>query len=355
MKKPYTLFTPGPVEIEKEVRKELNEPLLYHRERIFSEIFAEVIRNLKRLIFTKGKIFILTASGTGAMEASVQNLVSKNERALVISYGVFGSRWKELLWRYGVYVDEIAYPYGQSPPLEEIVRRLRTSDQAKFVFTTLTETSTGMLSQIEEIGKICRAEDRLLVVDGICGLGADKFYMDKWQVDVFCGASQKALASPPGLSFVAVGERAWEAVTKAKSPRYYFDFRIYDKFLNDLQTPYTPAILTLYALRISLKKILSLGVKRLWEKHKQRAEIFRRAMGNVEYLPDNPSNALTVIKMPEGKDSTKIIREIKERYKMLFANGQRELKGKLIRVGHMGDLKKKDLLKAAEVIKRYLF
>ncbi|MEO0102921.1 MAG: aminotransferase class V-fold PLP-dependent enzyme, partial [candidate division WOR-3 bacterium] len=228
MKKRYILFTPGPVEMAREIIKEMNEPIFYHREKGFSEILAEVIKNLRRFFFTKGKVFIFTASGTGAMEACVQNLVSKNDKALVISYGVFGNRWKEMLWRYGVYVDEVSYPYGQSPPMEEIVRKLKTNDEIKYIFTTLTETSTGMLADIEGIGQVAREMDRILVVDAICGLGADKFYMDKWQVDIACGASQKALASPPGLSFVAVGERAWEAVTKAKSPRYYFDFRIYD-------------------------------------------------------------------------------------------------------------------------------
>lgn len=354
MKKRYTLFTPGPVEMARGIIKEMDEPILYHREKRFGEIFSEVIRNLRRLFRTKGKVFIFTASGTGAMEACVQNLVSKNEKALVISYGVFGNRWKELLWRYGVYVNEVSYPYGQSPPLEEIVRKLKINDEIRYIFTTLTETSTGMLADIEGISQAARELDRILVVDAICGLGADKFYMDKWQVDIACGASQKALAAPPGISFLAVRERAWEAILKAQSPRYYFDLRSYDNFLKNSQTPYTPAILTLYALRRSLKKILASGLASIWQMHKERAQFFRSQLKDVVYLPDNPSNALTVIKLPEDKDGTKIVQTIKEKYKLLFANGQRELKGKIIRVGHMGFLKKENLLQAALVLQKYL-
>jgi aspartate aminotransferase-like enzyme len=354
MRKPYTLFVPGPVEIPPRAIKELSKPLLYHREEKFSRLLSETINYLRLLFFTRGKVFILTASGTGAMEACVQNLVSRYDRTLVISYGVFGERWKELLWRYGAYVDEVAYPYGKSPPLAEIERKIRTNDEIKFIFTTLTETSTGMVANIKGIGEIAKREGKILVVDAICGLGADEFYMDKWNVDVVCGASQKALASPPGISFLAINEKAWEAVEKAKSPRFYFDLRNYERFLTNYQTPYTPAILTLYAFHYSLKRFLSQGVKKLWREHKERASLFRAQLGDVEYLPDSPSNALTVIKMPEGKESTKIIKEIKERYKILLSDGQKTLKGKIIRVGHMGNLKKAQLLKVAAILKRYL-
>ncbi len=334
--------------------KRLVQPLLYHRETKFSEILFEVTSHLQKALFTKGKVFLLTASGTGAMEACVQNLVSRYDKTMVISYGLFGERWKELLWRYGAYVDEVSHPYGQSPPLEEIERRLRTNDEVRVVFTTLTETSTGMLADIKEIGRICRENNRLLVVDAICGFGAEEFYTDNWNVDLVCGASQKALALPPGISFVAANERSWELVAKAKSPRYYFDLRRYDRVLNDYQTPYTPAILTIYTLHARLKKILSLGMKRLWQEHKRRAQLFRAQLKGVKFLPDSPASSLSVIKVPPGKDGTKIIGEIKERHKILFANGQRDLRGKIIRVGHMGEIKKASLIKAAKILKRYL-
>ncbi len=353
MRKKYTLFTPGPVEMERDVLLTLLNPILYHREENFSKVLAALLSELRKVLFTKSKIFILTASGTGAMEACIQNLVSRHEKSLVITYGVFGERWREILWRYGAYTDEIAYPYGKSPPLEEIERRLRTNDEIKTVFTTLTDTSTGMLADIKSIGKICHDNARLLVVDAICGLGADEFYTDDWNVDVVCGASQKALAAPPGISFVCANEKAEEYIKKTKSPRYYFDFRTYERFLTNGQTPFTPAILTLYAFLAALKKVNRVGIRQFWKLHKERAEYFRKRLKGYEFLPEAPSNALTVLKMPEGKDATKIISEIKQRHNCLLANGQKDLRGKIIRVGHIGFLRKKDLAKVATILNKY--
>ncbi len=354
MRRPYTLFVPGPVEMAKETLAQLQLPLLYHREERFAKIIEEITSLLRKVLFTKGKIFILTASGTGAMEACVQNLISRYEKTMVITYGVFGKRWCELLWRYGAYVDEVAFPFGTSPPLEEIERRLRTNDEIRTVFTTLTETSTGMLANIKAIGKICHDNARTLIVDAISGLGADEFYCDDWNVDVVCGASQKALASPPGVSFVAVNEKAYELVKKAKSPRYYFDFRLYERFGAESQTPFTPAILTFYAFRYAIKRALRLGMRNLWHRHKKRANTFRKKLKGVEYLPDAPSNALTVIKCPPGKNGTKIIEGIKERHKILLADGQGQLKGKIIRIGHIGQIKERDLTRIAEILNHYL-
>jgi len=213
----------------------------------------------------------------------------------------------------------------------------------------LTETSTGAVNDVRTFGKICRANSRILVVDAIAGLGADELHMDDWQVDVVCGAAQKALYCPPGLSFMAFNERAWEFAEKSRAPRYYFDLRQYRKWLQEKgQTPWTPAISLFYALNRALGQILELGMDEVWARHKRVAEYVRKrvAEAGLELFPDNPSNALTVIKMPDGIDGSIIVKTVLERDHMLLANGQGEMNKKIVRIGHMGGIGKPEVTKA---------
>ncbi|MEO0093404.1 MAG: alanine--glyoxylate aminotransferase family protein [candidate division WOR-3 bacterium] len=349
----YTLFTPGPIEVPDFILKEMARPLVYHREQTFAKLHQVVGDKMKKLIKTKAPVYFFAGSGTGAMEAAVVNLVSYHDRVLVASCGKFGQRWNEICLRFGTYVDLLSVPYGQSVPPEELERRLRTDDAARLVFTTLTETSTGALMDIKAFGEICRRNNRILIVDAVAGLGADKFKMDEWNVDVVCGASQKALFCPPGLSFLAINERAWEIVEKSRTPRYYFDLKLYKQFAEKGQTPWTPAISLFFALNCALDKILKTGVEKTWEKHKLVAETLRNKIKSLglEFMPENPSNALTVIKMPEGIDGSKIVSYALEKHKTLFANGQAELKGKIVRIGHMGAIKISDVNRAFRAFK----
>lgn len=351
--KKYTLFTPGPTEVPDFILNQLNRPLVYHREASFSSLFEATIQELKKIFLTKGRIFIFTASGTGAMEAAVCNLISRNDKALVVSCGKFGERWRELLIRYGAYMRTLTAPYGDVVQPEDLERRLRSDDSVKFVFTTLTETSTGALSDIKSYGEICHRLNRLLIVDAIAGLGADKFKMDEYRVSVAVGASQKALASPPGLSFLACNEDAWTIIKASRSPRYYFDLLLYERFCQHNQTPWTPAISLFYALYQSLKSINQKGINYFWENHRMIAEYCRneiKKMG-LEIFPKNPSNGLTVIKLPENVDGTKIVDYIKKKHRLLFSNGQAELRGKIIRIGHMGYIKKTMINQALKAFK----
>lgn len=341
--KQYTLFTPGPTEVPDFVLQASAQSLVYHREANFSNIYQAVIQQLKAVFKTNGRVFIFTASGTGAMEAAVANLVSRNEKALVAICGKFGERWKELLTRYGAYVRTLDVPYGKTINPQELERKLKTDDTIKYVFTTLTETSTGTLIDIKSFGEICRKLNRLLIVDCIAGLAADEFQMDKWYVDVAIGASQKALFTPPGLSFLACNDKAWQIIEKSRNPRYYFDLLIAAKFHEKNQTPWTPAISIFNGLLSALQYVTKKGIEHSWQRHQTIAEYVRTYLAklNIELFSEKPSNALTVIKMPEHIDSTKIIEYLKNQYHILFANGQAELKGKIIRIGHMGLYDKK--------------
>lgn len=350
--KKYLLLTVGPVYVPKNLLKKASDDLIYHREEKFHELLSSVISQLQKILFTKNKVFIFTASGTGAMEAAVSNLSPKIGKALVVSCGRFGERWREILRSFGYNVEIIRSELGKPVPPEEVERKVKLDDTIKYIFTTLTDTSTGVIQDIKNFGRIARENNRYLIVDGICGIGADEFYFDSFYCDILCGASQKALGGIPGISFLCVNERAWEIIKKSNSPRYYFDLLNYDKFLNKKETPFTPAINTLYVFNECLKKINKLGIKKYWQRHGHNANFVRKILlnNNLELFPQSPSNALTIIKMKEGWDSTQIIKEIKEKKGILFSNGQGELRGKIIRFSHMGFIDKKILKRAVLVL-----
>lgn len=347
-KRKYTLFTPGPTEVPDFILKETAQPLVYHREASFSQIYTNTIRELKKIFLTNSRIFVLTSSGTGAMETAVSNLINRNDKALVVICGKFGERWRELLLRFGAYVRTLEVAYGKSVAPAELERRLKTDDSIKYVFTTLTETSTGVLLDIKSFGDICHKLNRMLIVDCVAGLGADEFRMDDWHISVAVGASQKALFSPPGLAFIAVNEPAWQIVKNCRSPRYYFDLTIAQKFAEKNQTPWTPAISIFSGLLKALTRINKKGIEKFWQEHRRIAEYVRAYISgmNLEIFSENPSNALTVIKMPAGVDGVKIIDYMKNKNKMLLANGQAEMRGKVVRIGHMGYFTKPKIMQA---------
>jgi aspartate aminotransferase-like enzyme len=353
VKNKYILYTPGPTEVPNFILQETSRRLIYHREASFTELYHATIKELKKVFITNGNIFIFTASGTGAMEAAVSNLVSRGDKALVVICGKFGERWRELLFRYGAYVRNLSVPFGASVAPEELERKLKTDDTIKYVFTTLTETSTGALLDIKNYGEICRKLNRLLIVDCIAGLGADEFRMDDWNVSIAVGASQKALFTPPGLSFLACNEKAWEVIKNSHSPRYYFDLISYNRFAEKGQTPWTPAISLFYGLYAALKTVNKKGIANAWKQHRMIAEFTRREIRKMglEIFTAKPSNALTVITMPKNVDGTKIVDYIKKKHHILFSNGQAEMRGKIVRIGHMGYINKPNMVKALKVFK----
>jgi len=333
----YKLFTPGPVLVPDDIREVLAGELVYHREPLFGKLHDSVRKGLQRVFQTANDVYVLTASGTGAMEAAVCNLVGPGDKVLVASAGRFGERWRELCLRFGGYVDGVTAPYGESVAPVEIERHLLSNDAVKCVFTTLTETSTGAVSDIRAYGEICRKLNRVLVVDAIAGLGADELRSDAWQADVVCGGSQKSLAVPPGLSFISVSKKAWELAEKPKRTRFYFDLRACRNFAAKGQTPWTPAISLFYSMDLALSRLSKTGMPSCWKQHRLMADHVRAAVAKMglELFPRNPSNALTVIKMPQGVDGAQIVAACKKDG-FLFANGQGEMRGKVVRIGHMG-------------------
>lgn len=352
--KNYRLFTPGPVDIPEDVLRATARQCIYHREERFKFLLSEITDALKRVIGCTNRLYLFASSGTGAMEAACANILNTKDLPLVAVCGKFGERWLELCRTYKIEPLVVREELGKSIRPEVIEEELKKMPTV--LFTTLTETSTGALNDIKRFGEITRRYDSYLVVDGVGGVGADECFMDDFNIDILVGASQKALMSPPGISFIAVSKRAQERIEKSDLLKYYFNLNSYEKFYQKGQTPFTPAITILYGLKKGLEKIMKIGIEENLARHKRVAQYVRNRIMEMGYelLPENPSNALTVIKMPPEMDSTEIIREIKEEYGILFANGQGELKGKILRIGHMGNYNIKKLSHVLEVLNKKL-
>ncbi len=348
----YTLFTPGPIDVPDEVLKESGASLVYHREAKFAELYNAVAQGLQKIMYSTGKIFLFASSGTGGMEAACTNILSRGDSPVVAVCGKFGERWQELCTTYGFDPVTIKADCGKAIPPEKLESALHKTKKPAVVFTTLAETSTGVLNDIKAFGEITKKHGAYLVVDGVAGIGADYCPQDDWHVDILVGASQKALMAPPGVAFIAVNERASQKMLKCDLPRYYFNLQIYEKFLNKNQTPWTPAITILYALRMGIELILKKGLEQNFQLHREVAEYVRDRVKKLELeiFSEHPSNALTVAKMPEGITSTDIIVEVKEKHGILFANGQGEMRGKILRIGHMGNYTIKKMAGALDAL-----
>jgi aspartate aminotransferase-like enzyme len=338
------LFTPGPTPLLPAAQTAMASFTAHHRTADFRALFQRVLTDMKEFIGTKNDVLVLACSGTGVMEASVSNLTSPGDTVLVLTAGKFGERWTGLAKAFGCHVEVLEVPYGETFSLEDV--RARMNNQVRSVFVQATESSTGARHDIKGIAKIVREHgDSLLVVDAITGLGTTHLDVDGWGVDVIIGGSQKALMMPPGLAYCAVSERAWKHMDKTTSPRYYFDLRKERKSAAKGETAYTPATSLFAALGAALDFVrgmgngdLAKGREELVNNAELCAEMTRagaKALGLRLYAA-SPAAALTAICAPEGVDSSKIVKEFREGFDAVVANGQGEMKGKLFRVAHIG-------------------
>ena len=335
----YTLYTPGPTDVPEEILQEMAHPIVYHRDHTFSNLLKETQNSLNEILGNSGRTFILTSSGTGALEAACSNLLSYSDRPIVAMCGKFGQRWYEICKAFGIEPVTLSVEYGKSISPGDLEQTIAQQKQPPVVFTTLTETSTGALNDIKAFGEIVRAHEGFLVVDGVAGIAADRCPQDEWLVDILVGASQKALMAPGGIAFLSLNDRAMARTQKSDLPKYYLDLAIYEKFLVKHQTPWTPAVNIIYALKKGIDTILTTGIEKHLKNHETMATHVRERIASMDLtlLPEHPSNALTVIRMPDGINSTDIINETRDRFKILFANGQGELRGTIMRIGHMGN------------------
>ena len=356
MIKKYYLLSPGPTPVPENVLAAAAEPIIHHRTSEFSEIFMEVVEGLKYVFGTKEDVFILTSSGSGAMETAVINTLSAGDKTISICGGKFGERWGKICGAYGVEVKEIALEWGELYAKEQLAEELKANPETKVVFSTLSETSSGTVYDIQGYGEVVAQTDAILVVDGISGLGATPCPMDDWKVDVFVAGSQKSFMIPPGLAYIAFSQKAWNLVEQSTLPKFYFNAQAYKKSLGKKTTPYTPAVSLVIQQKKALDIIKSEGLEKLFEHHRILGDATRagiKALG-MELLSKYPGNILTAVKVPTGIDGVQLVKTMQGKYMAYIAGGQDPYKGKIFRIAHLGYMGGFDVITALSALEMTL-
>lgn len=335
----FRLLTPGPTPVPEETLLELAKPVFFHRSSEFRQLLAEVNQDLQAVFMTKNPILTLTSSGTGALEAALVNSVPPGKKVICLIAGRFGERWRNIAKAFGLESVNITVPYGQAVQPEQLEKALTDHPDAVAVCSTLSETSTGVGHDIEAFSQLIARTPALHIVDAISGLGPIECRTDAWTIDMVCTGSQKALMMPPGLAFLSVSDKAWKVIDSNPAPRtFYFDLKKARKSLETNDTPYTPAHTLIRALRLSLKRILEEGMENIWKRQARIAAAARAGFTGMglEIFANPPNNALTVVKAPAGVSSSDLLGRMEKSYGLKLANGQDTLKGKIMRLAHMG-------------------
>ena len=350
------LLSPGPTPIPNEVALAMAETMVHHRTPQFNRVFAEARQKLKSLFGTKNDVLMLACSGTGAMEAAVANLFSPGDRVLIINGGKFGERWRNIANAYGLHPLEINVPWGQAVSVGAVEKALRADGDIRGVMVQASETSTTVLHPVREIAKLTQ-NGPLLLVDGVTAVGVVPVPLDDWGIDALVTGSQKALMLPPGLGFVALSDRAWEKTKSAKLPRFYFDLNLERKNQEKGSGAFTPAVSLIFGLRASLNLMEREGLANVYARHARLCRATRAAAGalNLRLLaPDSPSPAATGIYMPDGIDADHVLEYLRDKMKVTLAEGQDQLKGKVIRIAHVGYMGAFDVITAIAALEMAL-
>jgi aspartate aminotransferase-like enzyme len=356
MIKKYYLLSPGPTPVPEHVLAGAAEPIIHHRTAEFSAIFMETMEGLKFVFGTKEDVYILTSSGTGAMEAAVVNLLSPGDKALTINAGKFGERWGNICKAYGIAHKEIVVEWGKDYAKGDLAAELKAMPDCKAVFCQLSETSTGAIFDVQGFAEVVSATNAILVVDGISGTGAMPCPMDDWKIDVVLSGSQKSFMIPPGLAYIAVSPKAWKLVETAKCPKFYFDLKKARKNLADKTTPWTPAISLVIQQKRALDIIKAMGLEKLFEHHRILGEATRAGIKGLglELLAQKPGNILTAVKTPAGIEGGKIVKTMQNKYMAYIAGAQDPNKGKFFRIAHLGYMGGFDIITALSALEMTL-
>jgi aspartate aminotransferase-like enzyme len=336
------LMTAGPTPLPPAVSQVMAEPMLYHRAPAFIEVYARVLGRLKQVFQTENDVLVFAASGTGALESAVANLVEPGEPAVVASCGKFGERWAELCDAYGARTAHFEAGWGNKVEPADLDRVLAENPEAKVAFTTLSETSTGVVNDVKELAEVAHRHDALIAIDAVSGVGAIPLPQDEWGVDVVAAGSQKALMSPAGLALVSANEAALTRAAASSAPSYYFDWqRTVDGQRKDPpDSPFTPAVGLVLALDVALGLIEEEGLEQVFERHRVLGRSARAAVKALDldlFGPeDENANVVTAIRLPDGIDGTKVPKLMRDRFGITIAGGQGKLKGKIARIAHCG-------------------
>ena len=334
------LLTPGPTPVPPEVLAALAEPVIHHRARDYREIYERCLARLQEVYRTKNDVLMYTTSGTGAFESAVANLTSPGDRQLVLSAGNFGERWAGMAKTFGADLVHTKLEWGETPEPDDLRTALADAGDVRVVYLTHSETSTGVVCDLQALAAVAKEAGALVVVDAVSSLGAVPVETDAWELDVVVSGSQKALMTPPGIAFVSVSGAALEVAARSTTPRYVLDWERTRKAQAKLDAPFTPAVSLVRALDVALGLLLAEGLEATFDRHARLGRACRegsKAMGLELFSPDEErSVVVTAIRAPDGVDATEVVSTLRDRFGITIANGQAELKGKIFRIGHIG-------------------
>jgi aspartate aminotransferase-like enzyme len=333
------LMTPGPTPAPPEVLAALAQPVIHHRGPDYRQLYGESLARLREVFRTEQEVLLFGGSGSGGMESAVANLCSPGDPVLVVSAGYFGERWAAIAKEYNLEVDHLRYAWGEIPSVEDAAARLRERE-ARAVFFTHSETSTGVVIDPQPFAAVAREAGALSVIDAVSSLGAVPLETDAWGLDVVASGAQKALMTPPGLAMVSASPAAWERNAAATSPRFYWDWERTRKGQATLDAPVTPPVSLVAGMNVALGMLLEEGLEAAFDRHRRLGRACReglKAMGLELSSPDDDSSAVvTAARAPEGIDSDELVLLLRDRHGVTLAPGQGELKGKIFRIGHIG-------------------
>ena len=344
------LMIPGPTPVPEKVLLAMAKHPIGHRSGEFSQLIAETNENLKWLFQTKNNVMTLAASGTGTVEAAIINFLSAGDRILVGSNGKFGDRWVQIAQAYGLDVSVIKAEWGTPLNPDDFARELQADSkkQIKAVMITHSETSTGVLNDLEAINKLVKAHgEALIIVDAVTSLGSHNIPVDEWGIDVIASGSQKGFMLPPGMGFVTASDKAWDAYKTATLPKFYLDLGKYNKSADKSSTPFTPPVTLYFGMKVALEMMQEEGLENIFARHTRHKEASRAAMkalGLPLFAPDTHASPAVTSVVPEGVDAEKIRSIMKGKYDIALAGGQDHMKGKMFRMGHLGFVSDRDVL-----------
>lgn len=355
------LRLPGPTPVPPDVVEAMSQPMIDHRGVSFREMLLRMTANLKTAFNTKNDLYVLTSSGTGALEAAVTNTLSKGDRVLAVSIGNFGDRFSRIAKAYGADVVDLKFPEGESAPPEAVREALEIDANITAVLVTHNETSTGITNDIQAIANVVKKDfNKLLLVDAISSLGSIKLLTDEWGLDVVVSASQKGWACPPGVAMISFSERAWLAYEQSDMPKFYFDLKEADRYLKIGQNPWTPAISVFYGMDHALMKMLDKGnMQETWDFHASIAQYTRDSLSSLglELVATDlahASNTVTAAYLPDGITDESLLGMLRDDYDIIAAEGRGKLAGKVFRIGHMGHVTTQDIDDVVTALKEAL-
>lgn len=336
------LRTPGPIPVPDDILEAMSSQMINHRGPEYKDMLNRTTEGVKRVFETTNDVYILTSSGSGAMEAAVVNTLSPGDKVVNVSVGVFGERFGEIAEIFGAEVVKLDFPYGTVVDTDKLRDTLKAHPDIKAVLVTHNETSTGVTNDLQAITAVAKGEfGKLILVDGISSVCSIPLSTDAWGCDVVATASQKGWMLPPGLAFISFSEDAWKAHAEATMPRFYFDMSAYKRYFEIGQPPYTPAISIMFALDLALQKIAAEGMGTVFERHANMAQMTRdgvKKLGLSLFPQDEStaSNTVTAITVPEGVDASKLLNILRTEHDVVLSGGQQSLGGKIFRIGHLG-------------------